>query len=108
MGGLCTGGVGGGTGRRAGEGLSLVLTPSASIVEADDEEVEDSRTAERACFCLTTASSGVRCLVTGGLPCKGLACLTRVVFLEDRATPGEYEDIDVGVEDTLKGPGDSE
>jgi hypothetical protein len=30
------------------------------------------------------------------------------VLLVDRVTPGEYEDMDVGVEDILKGPGDSE
>jgi hypothetical protein len=28
--------------------------------------------------------------------------------LIDRAAVGEYDDIDVGVEDTLNGPGDSE
>jgi hypothetical protein len=32
----------------------------------------------------------------------------RVLLFVDNATPGEYEDMDVGVEDTLKGPGDSE
>lgn len=44
----------------------------------------------------------------GGLLSNGLACRTLVVVLLVRAAPGEYEDIDVGVEDTLNGPGDSE
>jgi hypothetical protein len=56
---------------------------------------------------LLLASSGVHCRVTGGLLCNGLACLVRCE-LRDRAVPGEYDDIDVGVEETLKGPGDSE
>jgi hypothetical protein len=52
-------------------------------------------------------SSGVLCRVTGGLLCNGLACLVRCEFL-DIAVPGEYDDMDVGVEETLNGPGDPE
>lgn len=44
----------------------------------------------------------------GGLLCKGLVCLILEEALFDKITPGEYEDIEVGVEETLKGPGDSE
>lgn len=52
-------------------------------------------------------SSGVRCRVVGSLFCNGLACLVRSdVF--DSVTPGEYDDIDVGVDEMLKAPGDSE
>jgi hypothetical protein len=44
----------------------------------------------------------------GGLLSSGLTCLVLVVDLIDSATPGEYDDMEFGVEDTLKGPGDSE
>jgi hypothetical protein len=53
-------------------------------------------------------SSGVLYLVTGGLPCKGLTCRVRMVVLADTTTPGEYEDTEVGVEETLNGLGDPE
>lgn len=52
-------------------------------------------------------SSGVLCRVTGGLLCSGLACFVRCEF-RDKVLPGEYDDIDVGVEETLNGPGDPE
>ena len=88
--------------------FSLCLDTSASIVEVDGEEFVDSRTDERVCW-RTLGSSGVRRRVTGGgLLCSGLVCLVRVVDLIDSATPGEYDDMEVGVEETLKGPGDSE
>lgn len=77
-------------------------------MDVDDEEVEDSRTDESPCCLRKLSSSGVLCRTTGGLLCKGLACRTRVVDFVDNATPGEYDDIDVGVEDTLNAPGDSE
>lgn len=44
----------------------------------------------------------------GGLLSSGLTCLVLVADLIDSATPGEYDDMEFGVEDTLKGPGDSE
>lgn len=100
--GAIVGGLRGGAGRGPLAIFSLCLAPSARTVDADDEDVEDSRTEESA------RSSGVLCLVMGGLDCNGLACLVRTVDLVDKATPGEYEDIDVGVDETLKGPGDSE
>ena len=52
-------------------------------------------------------SSGVLCRVTGGLLCSGLACRVRFEAL-DNVVPGAEDDIDVGVDDTLKGPGESE
>ena len=76
-------------------------------MEAEDEDVEDSRTIESVCGCRMLPSSGVRCRVTGGLLCKGLACRVRSEVL-DNVTAGEYDDMDVGVEETLNGPGDSE
>jgi hypothetical protein len=61
------GGLGGGAGRRFSDGFSFCLSPSPSTVDADDDEVEDSRTDERACCCRMLVSSGVLCLTTGGL-----------------------------------------
>jgi hypothetical protein len=78
-----------------------------TTVEADEEDVEDSRTVESVCGFRVFDSSGVLCRVTGGLLCNGLACFVRCEFL-DKALPGEYEDMDVGVEETEKGPGDPE
>lgn len=101
------GGLRGGAGSKA-EGLSRFLDPLSITVEADDEDVDDSLTEERLCSCRKVGSSGVRCLVTGGLLCNGLVCLKRALLLVDKATPGEYDDMDVGVEETLNGPGDSE
>jgi hypothetical protein len=85
----------------------LGLLPSATTVEAEDEEVDDSRTVDRAWGLRVVTSSGVLWRVTGGLLCSGLACLVRCEFL-DMVLPGEYEEIDVGVEETLKGLGDPE
>ena len=73
----------------------------------DEEEVEDSRTEGSPCCWRELSSSGVLCLVTGGRLCSGLDCFVREVLLE-KVAPGEYEDIDVGVDEMLKGPGDSE
>lgn len=87
--------------------LFLDLPPSVTTVEVDEEDVEDSRTVERVCGLRVFVSSGVLCLVTGGRLCKGLACFVRCEF-RDRAVPGEYDDIDVGVDETLNGPGDPE
>ena len=52
-------------------------------------------------------SSGVRCRVVGGRFCSGLACLVRTEVLES-VVPGEYDDMDVGVDEMLNAPGDSE
>lgn len=76
-------------------------------MEVDDEDVDDSRTVESVWGCRVVFSSGVRCRVVGGLFSKGLACLTRRDDLE-RVTPGEYDDIEVGVDEMLNAPGDSE
>jgi hypothetical protein len=103
-------GIGGLCGRVAspfGDCFSLCLPPSATTVDVEDEDVDDSRTVESVLGLRELASSGVLCRVTGGLLCRGLACFVRCEFL-DRAVPGEYDDIDVGVEETLKGPGDPE
>lgn len=48
------------------------------------------------------------CREIRGLACNGLTCRARVVDFTVNVTPGEYEDMDVGVEETLNGPGDSE
>jgi hypothetical protein len=53
-------------------------------------------------------SSGVLYLATEGLACKGLTCRVRLVVFADTTTPGEYEDMEVGVDETLNGPGDPE
>lgn len=76
-------------------------------MEADDNDVDDSRTDERACCCRMLGSSCDRFRVTGGLLSRGLACLVRTELF-DNTMPGEYEDMEVGVEETLNGPGDSE
>lgn len=82
------GGLGGGAGNTA-ERFSRDLIPSPNTVEADEEDVEDSRTDERLCCCRNVDSSGVLCLVTGGLLCSGLVCRILELLFVDRATPGE-------------------
>lgn len=89
-----------------GDFLSFVLA-SATTVEADDDDVDDSRTVDNVCGCRLLLSSGVLCRVTGGRLCRGLICFVRMDVRESEV-PGEYEDIDVGVDDVLKAPGDSE
>jgi len=39
--------------------------------------------------------------VTGGLLCKGLACLIRVEVFDEAAPGEEYEDIDVAFDEIL-------
>ena len=80
---------------------------SVTTVDAEDEDVEDSRTMERVCGVRVLVSSGVLWRVTGGRLCNGLACFVRCEFRES-AVAGEYDDIDVGVDETLNGPGDPE
>lgn len=77
-------------------------------MDADEDDVEDSRTDERPCCSRKLEFSSVFRHVTGGLLCIGLACLSREGAFVVKARPGECEDIEVGVEVTLKGPGDSE
>lgn len=97
------GGLGGGAGSRSGY-WRVFCPASILIVEPDDDEVEDSRTEGSIC------SSGVLCLAMGGRLWSGLVWRARKVALLESEAPGEceYEDIEVGVEETLKGPGDSE
>lgn len=80
----------------------LPLCRSVCAVEVDDDERVDSRTADRPC------SSGVASLPTGGLPERGLTCLMRDAGLLGSETPGEYEDMELGVEERLKRLGESE
>jgi hypothetical protein len=96
------------TGARFGDSCIFALPLSATTVDAEDAEFEDSLTEESACRWRWPNSSAVLCRTTGGRLCSGLACRTRVVLLDEIAVAGEYDDMDVGVEDTLKGPGDSE
>ena len=91
-----TGGLGGGAGSRlASDDFSFIaiLPPSARMVDAEEEDVVDSRTDERPCCCLMLGSSFALCLVTGGRLCSGLACLTREVvvvdLVVDNTAPGE-------------------
>lgn len=76
-------------------------------VEADDDEVDDSRTVDSVCGCRLLLSSEFLCRVTGGRLCRGLICFVRTDVRESEV-PGEYDDIDVGVDDVLNAPGDSE
>lgn len=81
---------------------------SWTTVDADDEELGDSLSAGAACLCRLAGSSRASCRETGGFECKGLTCRIRDALLFEKTVPGEYDDMDVGVDDTLKGPGDSE
>ena len=73
---------------------------SACTVEVDDEDGAAERTDEEPC------SSSAILLV--GLFDNGLACRKRGAGLLGSATPGEYDDIEVGVDDMLNRLGDSE
>ena len=78
------------------------------MVDDDDEEVADSRTAVNPLLCDTGISSaGNFLLVTGGRLLVGLVCRRRGTLI-GVPTPGEWEDMDVGVEVRLKFPGDSD
>jgi hypothetical protein len=85
----------------------LLEDASARTVEADDEDVGDSRTIESAGKEPVLDVSASLSRDAGTLPCKGLACLTRVEDF-DRGFPGEYDVIDVAVDEMLNAPGDSE
>lgn len=82
-------------------------------VDEDDEEVNDSRTAVRPRLCRRLESScsgmpGNFRLVTGGRLRVGLSCFLPIGALIGVETPGDCDDMDVGVEVLLKAPGDSE
>ena len=82
-------------------------------VDEDDEEVKDSRTAVRPRLCNRLGSScsgmpGNFRLVTGGRLRVGLSCFLPIGALIGVETPGDCDDMDVGVEVLLKAPGDSE
>jgi hypothetical protein len=99
-----SGGLGGGADKRSTRCFTFSLSPSARTVDPEDDDAEDSRTEGSPC------SSGVLSLATSGRPCSGLACRIRKEDLLGKEAAGEceYEDIDVGVEEMLKTPGDSE
>lgn len=82
-------------------------------VDEDDEEVKDSRTAVRPRLreILESSCSGTPGnfrLVTGGRLRVGLSCFLPMGALIGVETPGDCDDMDVGVEVLLKAPGDSE
>ena len=82
-------------------------------VDEDDEEVKDSRTAVRPRLreMLESSCSGMPGnfrRVTGGRLRVGLSCFLFIGALIGVDTPGDCDDIDVGVEVLLKAPGDSE
>lgn len=82
-------------------------------VDEDDEEVKDSRTAVRPRLRTMLESScrgmpGTFRLVTGGRLRVGLSCFLLIGALTGVETPGDCDDMDVGVEVLLKAPGDSE
>ena len=82
-------------------------------VDEDDEEVKDSRTAvkPRLWEMLESSGSGMPGnfrLVTGGRLRVGLSCFLLIEAFIGVDTPGDWDDIDVGVEVLLKAPGDSE
>ena len=108
---------------RGGDRRDLVRPFCASVasgrstpltVDEDDEDVSDSRKAGSPCVLALSrpswcAASPSLLLVIGGRLRKGLSCLGLDADFEGAKTiPGEWEDIEVGVEVLLKGPGDSE
>jgi hypothetical protein len=95
------------TGALCGRVGSRLEDASARTVEVDDEDVEDSRTVESPGTEPVLEVSASLSRDTGILPCNGLTCLTRVEVF-DNGCPGEYDVIDVAVDEILKAPGDSE
>jgi hypothetical protein len=83
--------------------LSIILPPS-ELRTVDAEEDDDSRTEDNV---RPSISSSPR-IVTGGLLLVGLDCLVRNVLFEVTVVAGEKDDMDVGVEAMLNGPGDPE
>lgn len=90
--------------------------PEAFTVEDEEDEVPDSRTAvspwlddSRPRPLLVSRATGGR--LRPGVARTGLFCLggaTRTGTLYGVETPGDCEDMDVGVDVRLKAPGDSE
>jgi len=101
------GGLGGGAGIGDTLLLSFILPVSdARTVDAEDED--DSRTVERASRSRLLGLFSDHFRGTGCLLRVGLCCTGPRASLEDaeRRMPGEWEDIEVGVDVTLKGPGE--
>lgn len=107
---VCTVGVGLSTGRLCGTAgscfLASALPVSAITVDADEEDVDASRTVDNPCIVRMLGSSGARCLLTGGRLSRGLTCLALSADFE-MAVAGEYDVIDVAVDEILNAPGDS-
>lgn len=107
---ICDWGLGGSADKRDVDVFSFCLTDSpVRMVEADEDDIEDSRTADSPRSSRRFEFSSVCRRVTGGtLLCIGLACLNLEGVFVVKARPGECDDIEVGVEVMLKEPGDSE
>lgn len=108
---ICTVGVGLSTGGLCGTAgswfLAISALPvSATTVDADEEDVDDSRTVDNPCAVRMLGSSGARLRLTGGRLSRGLTCLTLYADFE-MAVAGEYDVTDVAVDEILKAPGDS-
>lgn len=101
--GLSTAGLCGTAGRCF---LTSTLPASATTVDADEEDVDDSRTVDNPCVVRILGSSGARCLLTGGRLSRGLTCLILYADFEI-AVAGEYDVTDVAVDEILNAPGDS-
>ena len=72
------------------------------LVELDEEDVSDSRNEGNPCVSristfLSSEALPMRLLVTGGRLCIGLVCRNRIGILSGAITPGDCEDIEVGV-----------
>ena len=97
---------------RLEEVSGLSIRSTALIVDDEDEDVVDSRSTGRPCglgssFC--SKLPPILCLVTGGRLCAELiGGLILDTNLGGYVIPGECEEMDVGVDVLLKGPGDSE
>ena len=104
---LVEGGLGGGAGMCDTLLLSFILPVSdARTVDVEDED--DSRTVERTSRSRLLGLSPDHFRDTGCLLRVGLCCTGPGTSREDaeRRMPGEWEDREVGVDVTLKGPGE--
>lgn len=102
------GGLGGGTGIVDTLLFSLSLPPLSEARRVEVDEDEDSRTVESPGESMLPVASSVSFRDVDGLLRAGLCCPAPEPFLEaaESRTPGEWEDIEVGVEVMLKGPGE--
>ena len=116
---LRIGGLGGGGESRDFFVLMWALTlpprSPAFTVDPEEDEVKDSRSAGRPWLSnlplpspWTNPPTFRPVSVTGGQLRVGLSCLGLATGFETKRNAGEWEDIDVGVEVRLNGPGDSE